>query len=89
MKDAEVWTFFVVWDDGTFISQYHAETIEEAIRLYNSNSEIPWQRKTLEERPISVNSVDNVWCVIGENMIDETIICHIVLTDNSGEKSLE
>ncbi len=66
-------TFLVEFRGGTYISQYKAINLTEALFLWANNVDVPVFTNKIQERikekikeedffPIAVKTVDNVWC---------------------------
>ena len=70
----EKYTIVFEFKGGTYISQYHASNIKEAVLLWAKNSDngsIPnisiiekqqIYNSLLEDEPTSLSGIENVWC---------------------------
>lgn len=84
------YTFICEFRGGTYISQYVAENIEIAIRLWFNYMEYPKlskkEKNILDQKvanfdlnPVAITGVDNVWC--SHYLIDDdAVLLNIVET---------
>ncbi|MGH1540721.1 MAG: hypothetical protein ACRBHB_09885 [Arenicella sp.] len=68
------YTFFLEWDEGTFISQYSSNSLVESIKSWSmsldlisigalSGSKENFLKEIEDETPIAIENVDSVWCI--------------------------
>lgn len=85
-------TFFLDWDEGTYISQFISVSLDEAIKLWATKLDMSTigacntsKEKFLVEveceNAIAISGVESVWC-ISPTIEGRSAIVHIVDTCN-------
>lgn len=83
MAEKHLWTFVVGYQGGTYVSQFAATNLVDAIREYNQSDPSGRMAIPIKEEYVPVSDMTNVFCASGLCKGEgKLILAHIIETQN-------